>query len=99
MSNAYTSDGRRRSSMTHARRGHECSLCGRVVFGNGGQVAHGRGHVRRGEAVELVRHFETGDTGRVFLAPDDAHVGQFEAKGYLRAFLNVRGRDIQGEAS
>lgn len=84
VSGAYTSDGRRRSSMTHATRGHECELCGRVVFGNGGEVSHGRRHVRRGEAVELVKHYETYPpmSNRVFLAPDDERRAFFTGRGY-----------------
>jgi hypothetical protein len=71
---AYTADGRRKSSMTHASRGHTCPLCGHVAFGNGGKVAHARGHVRRGEAIEMVKEYPTYPPmplGRVFLAPDD----------------------------
>lgn len=70
--------------MVHATRGHECALCGRVVFGNGGRVAHGRGHVRRGEAVELVKEYPYADMSpsRFFFAPDDAHVADFVAKGF-----------------
>lgn len=87
MSRAYTADGRRRSSMTHARRGHECTLCGRVIFGNGGQVAHGRSHVRRGEAVEVVKHYPVYPpmVSRLFLAPDDAKVTQFLNDGFTVA--------------
>ena len=83
---AYTGDGRRRSSMTHARRGHECSLCGKVVFGNGGKVAHGRGHVKRGEAVELVKYYATlASPSRFFLAPDDERIERFKADGFEEA--------------
>lgn len=88
MSGAYTSDGRRRSSMTHATRGHQCDLCGRTVFGNGGQVSHGRGHVKRGEAVELVKHYAGSyppmSPMRVFLAPDDARVAEFTTRGFAQ---------------
>lgn len=58
--------------MTHARRGHECSLRGKVVYANGGKVAHGRSHVRRGEAVELLKEYTTyaSMTTREFFAPD-----------------------------
>ena len=90
MGTAYTADGRRRSSMTHARRGHECNLCGRVVFGNGGQVAHGRGHVRRGEAVELLKEYSAYPpiSSRLFLADDDTErIRSFIAKGYERVKL------------
>lgn len=41
MSNRYTSDGKRKSSMTHARRGWTCA-CGRTVWGNGGKSSHQR---------------------------------------------------------
>lgn len=81
---AYTSDGRRLSAMTHAKRGHDCELCGRVVFGNGGEVSHGRAHVRRGEAVELVKHYATYPpmSHRVFLAPGDERVAYFVDRGF-----------------
>jgi hypothetical protein len=73
MSKAYTSNGKRRSSMTHAGHGHECKFCDKVSFGNGGKVAHGRAHARRGEAVELVKYYATYPpmTHRVFVAPDE----------------------------
>jgi hypothetical protein len=41
MSKRYTSDGKRRSSQTHASRTHRCS-CGRTVSGNGGKWSHRR---------------------------------------------------------
>lgn len=82
MSKAYTADGKRRSSMTHARRGHECSICGRTVFGNGGRVAHGRGHVRRGEAVELVKDYADQSPLRLFLPPGDKRVAGMIAQGF-----------------
>lgn len=84
MSGAYTTDGRRRSSMTHASRGHECELCGRTVFGNGGEVSHGRSHVRRGEAVELLKEYATypPSSMRVFFAPDDPRVTEFLERGF-----------------
>lgn len=86
MSKGYTSNGKRISSMTHASRGHTCGICGRVAFGNGGEVSHGRGHVRHGEAVELVRHYEfaTMSPSRVFLAPDDPMVQTFLDRAYQR---------------
>lgn len=70
--------------MVHATRGHQCEFCPKVSFGNGGKVAHGRAHVRRGEAVELVKYFDAETTGRVFFAPDDPHVEAFKDKGYER---------------
>lgn len=93
MGRAYTSNGKRISSMTHARRGHECEFCGRTVFGNGGQVSHGRGHVRRGEAVEVVKHYPTDPptSMRMFLAPDDLIVERRLANGFVRV---VDGREV-----
>jgi hypothetical protein len=83
MSGAYTSDGRRKSSITHSTRGHECDLCKRVVFGNGGKVSHGRWHVRRGEAVELVKHYGHDQSDmRLFLAPDDPQIQKFLDGGF-----------------
>lgn len=41
MSRAYTSNGKRRSSQTHARRIRTCT-CGRKLRGNGGWSAHKR---------------------------------------------------------
>ncbi|WP_396908135.1 hypothetical protein [Mycolicibacterium sp.] len=84
MSSRYTSDGRRRSSMTHARRGHECSLCGQVVFGNGGKVSHGRSHVKRGEAVELLKAYASYPpmSTREFFAPDDPIVAKWLNEGF-----------------
>lgn len=41
MSNAYRSDGRRISSMTHANRVYYCT-CGMVTNGNGGKSSHRR---------------------------------------------------------
>lgn len=72
--------------MTHARRGHTCSLCGRVVFGNGGEVSHGRGHVNRGEAVELLREYPSTPpmSSRLFLAPDDERIPGMLGKGFRR---------------
>ena len=86
MSKAHLSDGRRRSSMTHARRGHQCGLCERVSFGNGGQVAHGRSHVRRGEAVELLKEYPTYPpiSSRLFLAPDDERVAKYLTDGFRK---------------
>lgn len=59
MSSRYRADGKRLSSMVHATRGHDCSICAERVFGNGGYVSHSRKHVRRGEAVELIKHYGT----------------------------------------
>ena len=84
MSSGYTADGRRKSSMTHARRGHTCPFCGAVSYGNGGQVAHARSHVRKGEAVELIRWYpDKPSPGRVFLAADDTErINRFRDWGY-----------------
>ncbi|MFD7161181.1 hypothetical protein ACFV9C_41815 [Kribbella sp. NPDC059898] len=82
VSSTYTADGRRRSSMTHASWGHECSICHQVSFGNGGEVSHGRAHVRRGEAVELVKNYATQPSSRVFLAVDDDQIAQYRARGF-----------------
>lgn len=41
MSKLYTADGKRRSSMTHARHTWTCP-CGRTVRGNGGKSSHQR---------------------------------------------------------
>ena len=69
--------------MTHAKRGHDCTICGKTSFGNGGKVAHARGHVRRGEAVELVKFYGYDiSPSRIFLAPADEDVERLIAKGY-----------------
>lgn len=81
MSRGYTSDGRRLSSMTHATRGHTCPICGRIAYGNGGEVSHGRAHVRRGEAVELFKETEY-TSNRVFLATGDEGISWFAERGY-----------------
>ncbi len=36
---AYTANGKRKSSMTHATRTHTC-MCGKVCRGNGGWSSH-----------------------------------------------------------
>ena len=85
MSPRYDGSGKNRSAMVHASRGHKCELCDRVVFGNGGQVSHGRGHVKRGEAVELVKHYGYGQSpSRFFLAPSDERIPEWESKGFTR---------------
>lgn len=69
--------------MTHARRGHECQLCGAIVFGNGGAVSHGRAHVRRGEAVEMYRWYDLGLATREFVRADNAErLAQLVASGF-----------------
>jgi hypothetical protein len=35
----YTTSGKRKSSMTHARQSHTC-MCGKVCRGNGGWSSH-----------------------------------------------------------
>lgn len=84
MSRGYTSNGKRLSSMTHASRSHTCELCGHVGFGNGAEAAHGRAHVRRGEAVELRKVYATHPpmSNRVFLSPDDARISDWLSQGY-----------------
>lgn len=59
----------------------------RVVFGNGGEVAHGRAHVRRGEAVELLKRYASYPpmSDRIFLAPGDAdRISYFIGRGFER---------------
>lgn len=73
---------RLRMRTAHARRGHTCSFCGRVVFGNGGQVSHGRGHVRRGEAVEVVKWHDSQTCSRFFIEPDAARINGFIERGF-----------------
>lgn len=82
MSKTHTADGRRRSSMTHASRRYSCQFCDRTVYGNGGKVAHARAHVRAGQAVEWVKQYPDGSTGRVFLLPDDTRAGWFAEHNY-----------------
>lgn len=87
MSGAYTADGRRRSSMTHAKRGHKCEFCDRTVFGNGGKVSHGRAHVARGEAVEMVKHYPIYPpiVSRIFVAAgDNETIGRLADSGFDR---------------
>lgn len=86
MSRTYTR-WKRRSSQTHARRGHECEFCDAVSHGNGGKVAHARAHVRRGEAVELVMDmpYPFGPS-RFFLACGDVErIAEWTARGYAVA--------------
>jgi len=70
--------------MTHAQHGHECKFCDRVSFGNGGAVAHARSHVRRGEAVELVKHYATDPpmSSRLFFIPGDAAIQTQIERGF-----------------
>jgi hypothetical protein len=84
MSRAYDAAGKRISSKVHARRGHSCSFCDKVSFGNGGQVAHARTHVRSGEAVELVKDlFYPFPPSRIFLpAGNDDQIARFVDDGY-----------------
>ena len=84
MSGAYDGAGKRISSKTHARRGHQCPFCARTVFGNGGQVSHARSHVTRGEAVEMLKEYATYPpiTSRLFLASDDPRIHQMLSEGY-----------------
>jgi hypothetical protein len=85
MSTRYTSDGRRLSSMTHAKHGHPCEFCPKVPHGNGGQVAHGRWHVRRGDAVEMVKDYPVYPpmSSRLFIRADDTErIERYRSNGY-----------------
>lgn len=84
MSSRYTANGKRLSSMTHARRGHHCDFCDYVAFGNGGQVSHARKHVREGKAVELLKEFATYPpmSTRRFLAIQDPRIPTMLADGF-----------------
>jgi hypothetical protein len=85
VSTRYTSDGRRLSSMTHAKRGHPCEFCADVPHGNGGQVSHGRRHVRAGQAIELVKDFPTypPTSSRLFVdATDTERIERYRGNGY-----------------
>ncbi len=80
----YDAAGKRTSSKVHARRGHPCSFCEKVAFGNGGHVAHARTHLRSGEAVELVKDMPYPfSPSRIFL-PSGHHdqIASFLGKGY-----------------
>jgi hypothetical protein len=71
--------------MTHANRSHTCELCGHVGWGNGAVAAHGRAHVRRGEAVELLKVYGGGQSMRVFVpAGDAAVVDEWLGRGFER---------------
>lgn len=84
MSRAYDAAGKRISSKTHARRAHPCSFCAKIPFGNGGQVAHARTHVRSGEAVELVKDMlYPFSPSRIFLpASNEDQIASFIGDGY-----------------
>lgn len=88
MSGAYTADGRRKSSMAHAKHGHKCEFCDRTVFGNGGKISHARSHVARGEAVEMVKAYPTYPpiVSRIFVAAGDSEtIGRLADSGFERA--------------
>lgn len=53
MSGRYTADGRRRSSMAHAKHGFFCS-CGRIVHGNGAKASHRAMHERADDGHRYV---------------------------------------------
>lgn len=53
MSRRYTANGKRISSMQHAKHAHFCS-CGRVVHGNGGKTSHRAMHERAGDGHRRV---------------------------------------------
>jgi hypothetical protein len=42
----YSSSGKNLSAMVHAKQAHKCTVCGRVVYGNGGWSSHKRAHLR-----------------------------------------------------
>lgn len=50
----YTANGKRFSSMTHARRVHVC-VCGKECRGNGGWSTHKRASVAWAEAIAARR--------------------------------------------
>lgn len=56
-------EARRERAKKHARRRHECSLCGRVTHGNGGSTSHRNAHLRKaklskGDWIYLLDHRE-----------------------------------------
>ena len=89
---AYTADGKRRSSQTHARRNYLCDVCGVYSSGNGGTVAHARSHVRSGEVVELVKwHSMLPSPTRVFLPVDEVdRIAAFAADGFEKHGKEVK---------
>lgn len=68
MSSRYTVDGKRKSSMVHARRIWTCP-CGKTVRGNGGKSSHRRacGTWTRAELARLERLLA--DAGNTLNAP------------------------------
>jgi len=70
--------------MTHAKRGHKCEFCDQVSFGNGGKIAHARSHVRRSEAVELVKQYATYPpmSSRLYFTPGDAEIQRALDRGF-----------------
>lgn len=101
MSKAYTSDGKRRSSQTHARRSHKCGFCEAVSYGNGGKVAHARRHVREGIAVELEKHWPYPmSPSRLFLPVGDAErIARFVEDGYLIVRPQPTGQGVEAEVT
>lgn len=75
-----TSEVRPRPAPVRNRRGWPCGICPAIIYGNAGQVAHGRAHVRRGDAVELASQHAG---GRVFLPAGDARIASFLARGFV----------------
>lgn len=72
MSKAYTADGKRRSSMTHANHSWTCD-CGRTVRGNGGKSSHQRSCRTWAEAeVERIDRFLSAIEGRGFTTDTEA---------------------------
>ncbi len=53
----YRADGKKLSSMAHAKRRHECKRCGKVIFGNGYQN-HRRACTARWSAATVEERYE-----------------------------------------
>lgn len=72
MSKQYTSDGKRKSSMTHATRLWTCD-CGRTVAGNGGKSSHQRAcNVWAEHEVRRMERFLASIKGRTFVTETQA---------------------------
>jgi hypothetical protein len=88
---AYDAAGKRNSSKVHARRSHSCEFCDETPRGNGGAVAHGRKHVRAGEAVEMVKWYsELTSPSRVFVPPGSEQEARFRAMGFTQERSDAR---------
>lgn len=76
MSSRYTADGKRKSSMTHARHVWTCD-CGRTVAGNGGKASHQRACNVWGEhEVRRLERFLVSIAGRTFVTETSAKAEQ-----------------------